>query len=79
MPGWSRAPAGLRDLGIVDRLAAALGGARVEDAGDLRIDPGFRPDDDPRAKNLDHICEYLPRERDLMPRAWPTPEPGHGR
>ena len=38
----------------------------VRDAGDLAIDPGFRPTRirGPRTGQL--ICEFLPRERDLV-------------
>ena len=62
------APAGLRALGLVDMLRAApgLGGVELRDAGDLAIEPGFRPDPDPRAKNRAEICALLPRERDLV-------------
>ncbi len=61
-------PAGLRGLGLVDRLRErpGLAGVAIHDAGDLRIEPGFRPDPDPRAKNRAAICEFLPRERDLV-------------
>ena len=62
------APAGLRALGLVDMLRAApgLAGVEVRDVGDLAIEPGFRPDPDPRAKNRAEICAFLPRERDLV-------------
>ena len=43
-----------------------LAGAELRDAGDLPIEPGFRPDPDPRAKNRAEICAFLPRERDLV-------------
>ena len=68
LPGMERTPRGLRDLGLLERLAArpGLAGARIRDAGDLRIEPGFRSDPDPRAKNRAAICEFLPRERDLV-------------
>jgi arginase len=49
-PGQEQAPAALRDVGLVSRLAAA--GLRVEDHGDV---PGFRwrPDrEHPQAQNL---------------------------
>jgi arginase len=61
--GMERAPAGLRALGLVDRLtdAPALAAAAIRDAGDLEIEPGFRPDNDARAKNRDLICALLPR------------------
>ncbi len=68
LSGMERTPAGLRELGLVAALRARplLGGAEVRDAGDLAIDPGFVADDDPRAKNRARICEFLPRERDLV-------------
>jgi len=68
LPGMDLAPAGLRALGLIDRLRLrpGLAGADLHDAGDLAILPGFRPDDDPRAKNRAAICEFLPRERDLV-------------
>ena len=68
LAGMERTPAGLRELGLVDTLRARplLGGAEVRDAGDLSIEPGFVVDADPRAKNRARICEFLPRERDLV-------------
>src|SRR6478672_1601484 len=68
LSGMERTPAGLRELGLVEAIRARplLGGVEVRDAGDLRIDPGFVPDEDPRAKNRARICEFLPRERDLV-------------
>ena len=58
-----RTPAALRNLGLAERLAArpALASASWIDAGDLAIEPGFRPDPDTRAKNRAAICEFLPR------------------
>src|SRR4029077_16883924 len=38
----------------------------LRDAADLTIEPGFVADDDPRAKNRAAICDFLPRERDLV-------------
>src|SRR5687768_6308336 len=66
--GMEFTPAGLRALGLVDMLRAApgLGGVELRDAGDLVIEPGFRPDPDPRAKNRAEICAFLPRERDFV-------------
>jgi arginase len=66
--GMELTPAGLRGLGLLDRLRSrpGLAGVELRDAGDLAIEPGFRPDPDPRAKNLAAICEFLPRERDLV-------------
>jgi arginase len=68
LAGMERTPAGLRELGLLAALRARpmLDGVEVRDAGDLAIDPGFMPDDDPRAKNRARICEFLPRERDLV-------------
>ena len=68
LSGMERTPAGLRELGLLDRLRArpGLAGVELRDAGDLTIDPGFRPDPDPRAKNRAAICAFLPRERDLV-------------
>ena len=68
LAGMDRTPAGLRELGLVAALGARplLGGAEVRDAGDLSIEPGFVVDADPRAKNRARICEFLPRERDLV-------------
>jgi arginase len=48
------------------RARPGLSGLDVRDAGDVTIEPGFRPDPDPRAKNRDAICAFLPRERDLV-------------
>jgi arginase len=66
--GMERTPARLRELGLLDLLRARPGLAGIEshDVGDLSIEPGFRPDADPRAKNRAAICEFLPRERDLV-------------
>jgi arginase len=68
LSGMELAPAGLRALGLLDRLRArpGLAGIELRDAGDLSIEPGFRPDPDPRARNRAAICEFLPRERDLV-------------
>jgi arginase len=58
-----RTPAELRRLGLVERLRdrPGLAGAAFVDRGDAPNDPGWAPDDDPRAKNRDRICAYLPR------------------
>jgi arginase len=68
LAGMERTPTGLRDLGLVEALRARplLADAEVRDAGDLSIEPGFVVDADPRAKNRARICEFLPRERDLV-------------
>jgi arginase len=61
--GMERTPAGLRDLGLAEALAARPGLATASrtDAGDVAIEPGFRADPDIRAKNRAEICEFLPR------------------
>jgi arginase len=61
LAGMEGAPAGIRDLGVLTRI-----NGDVQDAGDLRIEPGFRADNDPRAKNRDLIAEFLPREAILV-------------
>ncbi len=68
LSGMEHAPAGMRALGLIDRLRErpGLAGVSLHDAGDLRIAPGFIPDEDPRAKNRAAICEFLSRERDLV-------------
>ena len=68
LSGMERTPTGLRELGLVDRTSArpGLAGVDLRDAGDLSIEPGFRPDPDRRAKNRAAIGEFLPRERDLV-------------
>ena len=63
LSGMELAPAGLRELGVVERLRARLDDPVIHDVGDLTIEPGFFPDTDPRAKNADRIAEFLPRER----------------
>jgi arginase len=78
LDGMERTPAALRAAGLVAALRARPGLAKADlrDAGDLLIDPGFRPDPDPRAKNRAAIAEFLPRERDLVATAvggGPTP------
>jgi arginase len=66
--GMTKTPAGLRQRGLVDRLASheAMAGVDVRDAGDLAIEPGYRVDADPRAKNRDEIIAVLPRIRDRV-------------
>jgi arginase len=68
LPGMELAPSGMRALGLLDRLRdrPGLADADLRDAGELAIDPGFRVDRDPRAGNRAAICEFLPRERDLV-------------
>lgn len=68
LAGMERTPAGLRAMGLVERLRRrpGLAEATIVDGGDLAIDPGFREDPDPRAKNRALICEFLPREAELV-------------
>jgi arginase len=68
LAGMEVAPAGLRAGGLLDRVRERPGLRDVEllDAGDVPIEPGFRPDPDPRAKNRAAIREFLPRERDVV-------------
>ena len=63
--GMTKAPAGLRQHGLLERLASDEAMAGVESAmpGDLPIEPGYRIDTDPRAKNRDEIIAVLPRIR----------------
>jgi arginase len=58
--GMATAPADLRRLGLLKRLAG--GGLDLRDDGDVSISPGWRADPDPRAKNRAAIAEFLPRE-----------------
>jgi arginase len=66
--GMDRGPAALRDAGLIDRLRAIpeLAGTTIVDHGDVPNEPGWAPDDDPRAKNRGRIAAYLPRVRDLV-------------
>jgi len=66
--GMEKAPFRLRELGIIDALRARPGlrDARIVDAGDVPIEPGFVEDADPRAKNRARIATFLPVERDLV-------------
>ena len=77
LSGMEDTPGGLRALGLVDafRGRPLLHGMEVRDAGDLAIEPGFVPDPDPRAKNRARICEFLPRERDLVAGVVGAPDP----
>jgi arginase len=68
LSGMEKTPAGLRELGLAGAVLARprLRDVELHDAGDLDIEPGFVPDPDPRAKNRERICEFLPRERDMV-------------
>jgi arginase len=61
--GMERTPSELRAAGLLDRLVGqpALSGIDLRDAGDVIVDPGWRADPDPRAKNRAFIAELLPR------------------
>jgi arginase len=65
--GMATAPADLRRLGLLDRLAAA--GLQLRDDGDLVIEPGFRADPDPVAKNRAQIAAFLAREASMVARS----------
>jgi arginase len=64
LAGMEATPVGLRVNGLVAALRRRprLAAVPIEDLGDLAIEPGFVPDDDPRAKNRAQIVEFLPRE-----------------
>jgi arginase len=62
--GMADAPGDLRRLGFLDRLTAA--GLELRDDGDLPVDPPFRLDSDPHAKNRELIAAYLPREAAMV-------------
>lgn len=64
--GMERSPEELRRRGLLEALAAQppLAGSRLQDSGDTANDPGWAPDDDPRAKNGAAIAAYLPRLAD---------------
>ena len=64
--GMERAPALLREHGLLDRLGSrpGLAGAVWSDHGDASNDPGWLADPDPRAKNLEPIAAYLGRLAD---------------
>ena len=70
LSGMELTPAGLRALGPgraargPARVCAGVDGARRRRPA--RSSPGSVPDPDPRAKNRARICEFLPRERDLV-------------
>ncbi|HXG41090.1 MAG TPA: arginase family protein, partial [Candidatus Limnocylindrales bacterium] len=61
LSGMERTPAGLRALGLLDRVGRLVPDGALDDAGDLSIEPGFRPDPDRRTKNREPIAAFLPR------------------
>src|SRR6476646_2716961 len=78
LAGMEETPRGLRELGLLDAVVArpSLRDVEVRDTGDLVIEPGFVPDPDARAKNRERICEFLPRERDMVVTALGAPGDG---
>ena len=62
--GMASAPADLRRLGLLSRLSD--GGLEIRDDGDVPIDPGWKSDPDPRAKNRAEIAAFLPREAEVV-------------
>ncbi len=63
--GMTKTPDGLRQHGLLERLASdeAMAGVDVRDAGDVPIEPAYRVDTDRRAKNRGEIIAVLPRIR----------------
>ena len=63
--GMATAPADLRAHGFLDKVGSGIAdGGRLEDAGEIPIDPAHRGDVDRRAKNRSLIVDALPRIRD---------------
>jgi arginase len=63
--GMTTAPAGLRARGLLDKVRSGIpDGSRLQDAGDLPIEPAMHEDADRRAKNRGLIVDVLPRIRD---------------
>jgi len=62
--GMAEAPADLRRLGFLDRLRQ--GGLDLRDDGDLTIEPRFRTDPDPHARNRAQIVDFLPRQTAMV-------------
>ena len=68
--GMATAPADLRARGFLDKLGVEIPDAsRLEDAGDIPIEPALREDADRRAKNRGLIVDVLPRIRDGLAEA----------
>ena len=65
-PGWSAPRPSSAGSGWPRGWRRARGwpGRAGVDAGDAANDPGWAPDPDPRAKNRERICDYLPRLAD---------------
>jgi arginase len=62
--GMAAAPGELRRRALLDRLRAV--GHELRDDGDLAIEPPFRDDPDPRAKNRAAIAAFLPRQAAMV-------------
>ncbi len=58
----ANAPVELRSRGFLERVAAGLAGSgRLDDAGDVLVEPPWREDGDRRTKNRGPLLELLPR------------------
>jgi arginase len=64
LAGMERTPGELRRRGLLDQIRTA--GLDLRDDGDLRIEPGFRPDPDPQARNRALVAEFLPRQAAMV-------------
>ena len=63
--GMTTAPADLRERGFLEKIRSGIAdGSRLEDAGDIPIEPALREDADRRAKNRSLIVDVLPLIRD---------------
>ena len=62
--GMTKTPDGLRQHGLLERLASdeAMAGVDVRDAGDVPIEPAYRVDTDRRAKNRGEIIARAPAD-----------------
>lgn len=78
LAGMERTPTELRRRGLLQALAArpGLAEARIHDAGDAPVQPGWAPDPDPRAKNRVLLVENLPRIADHVAGALVEAEAG---
>jgi arginase len=63
--GMATAPAELRAIGYLEKVRSGVpDGSRLQDAGDIPIEPALHEDADRRAKNRGLIVDALPRIRD---------------
>jgi arginase len=68
--GMTTAPADLRARGLLEKVRSGIAdGGRLEDAGDVPIEPAMREDADRRAKNRSLIVDVLPRIRNGLAEA----------